>query len=175
MPPPTAPPVGAYGAARFTDPTTGAPLAEWWQRAVALIIDGFVVGIPTLILYFILGAVFTSTTVDQYGYARQGIATGALILLILIGVGAQFGYYVYLNGGERGQTLGKMAMGIATRDESGTGPIGYGRAALRWLVILGLDLLCGIPLLIDYLSPLWDARRQAWHDKAVHSVVVTTK
>ena len=25
---------------------------------------------------------------------------------------------------------------------------------------------------LDNLSPLWDARRQAWHDKVVHSVVV---
>jgi hypothetical protein len=31
---------------------------------------------------------------------------------------------------------------------------------------------CVLPLLLDYLSPLWDQRRQAWHDKVVRSVVV---
>jgi len=170
-----APPVGAYGAPRFTDPTTGAPLAEWWQRAVAAIIDYFVVGIPSLILYFIFGAIFQTTTVNQYGGTSVGLALGGLLFLILIVIAAQVGYYVYFNGGERGQTVGKMAMGIATRDESGTGPIGYGRAAQRWGTIFVLTILCYIPVIIDYLSPLWDTRRQAWHDKAAHSVVVTTK
>jgi uncharacterized RDD family membrane protein YckC len=174
MPPPTAPPVGAYGAAKFTDPATGTPLAEWWQRAVAIIIDGFVVGIPWLVIYFILRAIATTTTTDQFGYQYQTTSGIAIIFAYLIFAAAWFGYYVYFNGGEKGQTLGKMAMGIATRDESGRAPLGYGRAALRWLVIIGLDVLCVIPLIIDYLSPLWDTRRQAWHDTAAHSVVVTT-
>jgi uncharacterized RDD family membrane protein YckC len=176
MPPPTAPPAGAYGAPRFTDPATGAPLAEWWQRAVAAIIDYFVLAIPSLVLYFILGAVFQTTTVNPYtGGTSVGIALGGLLFLILLVIAAQIGYYVYFNGGEKGQTVGKMAMGIATRDESGTGPIGYGRAAQRWGTIFVLTILCYIPVIIDYLSPLWDTRRQAWHDKAAHSVVVTTK
>ena len=35
---------------------------------------------------------------------------------------------------------------------------------LWWLLL--------IPGLLDVLSPLWDGRRQTWHDKAVNSVVV---
>jgi uncharacterized RDD family membrane protein YckC len=176
MPPPTAPPPGAYGAVRFTDPATGAPLAEWWQRAVAAIIDYFVLFIPSLILYFIFGAIFQTTTVNaQSGGTSVGLALGGLLFLIVIVIAAQIGYYVYFNGGEKGQTVGKMAMGIATRDESGTGPIGYGRAGLRWGTVFVLSILCYIPVIIDYLSPLWDTRRQAWHDKTAHSVVVTIK
>ena len=68
-----------------------------------------------------------------------------------------------------------MAMGIATRDESGEGPIGYGRALGRFGIIVLLDIACVIPLLIDYLSPLWDARRQAWHDKTAHSLVISVE
>lgn len=171
MPPP---PAGAYGAAKFADPATGVPLAEWWQRAVAAIIDGFVIGIPWLIIYFILRAIATTTTNNGF-YTTTSTSFGVILLGYVILAVAWFGYYVYFNGGEKGQTLGKMAMGIATRDETGRAPLGYGRAALRWLVILGLDIVCFIPLVIDYLSPLWDPRRQAWHDKAAHSVVVTTK
>ncbi|HUD68788.1 MAG TPA: RDD family protein [Acidimicrobiales bacterium] len=172
MPPP---PPGSYGAAKFVDPATGVALAEWWQRAVAVIIDGFVIGIPWIIVYFILGAIGRTTSVNQYGATYTSTTAAVLVLAYLIFAVAWFGYYVYFNGGEKGQTVGKMVMGIATRDESGRAPLGYGRAALRWLVILGLDILCFIPLVIDYLSPLWDPRRQAWHDKAAHSVVVTTK
>jgi uncharacterized RDD family membrane protein YckC len=29
-----------------------------------------------------------------------------------------------------------------------------------------------IPLILDYLWPLWDAKHQAWHDKVAASVVV---
>lgn len=170
-----APPPGAYGTSKFTDPVTGVALAEWWQRAVALIIDGLVVGIPFLIIFLILRSVATTTNTDQFGYQYQSTSALVLVFAYLIGTAASFGYYVYFNGGEKGQTVGKMAMGIATRDESGTAPLGYGRAALRWVVILVLDLLCVIPLIVDYLSPLWDPRRQSFHDKAAHSTVVTTK
>jgi len=173
-PPAAPPPVGAYGSAGFADPATGVPLAEWWQRAVAAIIDGFVIGIPWIIVYFILHSIATTTTNNGF-YTTTSTSFAVVLLAYLIFAVAWFGYYVFFNGGEKGQTLGKMAMGIATRDESGRAPLGYQRAALRWLVILGLDILCVIPLIIDYLSPLWDPRRQAWHDKAAHSVVVTTK
>jgi uncharacterized RDD family membrane protein YckC len=84
-------------------------------------------------------------------------------------------YYTVLNGGEKGQTVGKMAMGISTRDETGQGAIGYGRALGRIGITYAFEILCLIPLIIDYLSPLWDPRRQAWHDKVVRSLVIKVK
>jgi uncharacterized RDD family membrane protein YckC len=176
MPPAPPPPVGSYGPARFSDPSTGAPLAEWWQRAVAAIIDYFLLAIPSGILFFILAAVFSTTTINQTtSGATKGISAGGLVFLVVLVIALQIAYYVYFNGGDKGQTVGKMAMGIATRDESGNAPLGYGRALKRWATVFVLSILCYIPLIIDYLSPLWDPRRQAWHDKAAQSVVVTTK
>jgi uncharacterized RDD family membrane protein YckC len=176
MPPAPPPPVGSYGPARFADPATGAPLAEWWQRAVAAIIDYFVVAIPSLILYFIFAAAFSTTTINlTTGRATKGIAIGGLVIVIVLVIALQIGYYVYCNGGEKGQTVGKMAMGIATRDESGNAPLGYGRAMGRWATVFALTILCYLPVIVDYLSPLWDPRRQAWHDKAAHSVVIAAK
>ena len=50
-------------------------------------------------------------------------------------------------------------------------PSGSGGAwPLAITVVFYIVLL--IPYIIDNLSPLWDTRRQAWHDKVVHSVVV---
>ena len=77
-----------------------------------------------------------------------------------------------LNGGPKGQTVGKMALRIQVRDIDTGGPIGYGRGLGRQLMIYVFALACGIGLLLDYLSPLWDKKRQAWHDKVVRSVVV---
>jgi uncharacterized RDD family membrane protein YckC len=165
----------AYGTYRFQDPATGVPLAEWWQRAVALIIDGAVFWIPSWIIVLLISAAIRTTHTDQFGNqyrAANGVVVFGLWGLLFLGYAA---YYTLLNGGEKGQTVGKLAMGIATRDESGQGSIGYGRALGRFGIILLLDLPCGIPLLIDYLSPLWDSRRQAWHDKTAHSLVVSVR
>jgi uncharacterized RDD family membrane protein YckC len=175
MPPPMPPPPGGYVAYKFQDPATGAPVAEWWQRAVALIIDGAVIWIPGWILVLIITAATRTTTTGAFGYQYQttnGVVVAILYILLFVGYAA---YYTILNGGEKGQTLGKMAMGIATRDESGQGPIGYARALGRFGIIVLLDIACVIPLLIDYLSPLWDPRRQAWHDKTARSLVITVR
>jgi uncharacterized RDD family membrane protein YckC len=81
-------------------------------------------------------------------------------------------YFTLMHGSPRGQTVGKMAMRIRLCDAATGGPIGYGRAFLRWLVITVLAIPCGIPALISDLAPLWDRQRQTWQDKAASSVVI---
>lgn len=176
MPPPMPPPPVAYGTYRFQDPATGAPVAEWWQRAVAAIIDWAIFAIPTWIIVYVILLSALTTTHYTGGFAYQTRSTGLLYLFDFIAFAAYLTYYTLLNGGEKGQTVGKMVLGIATRDaDRGQGPIGYGRAAGRYGILFLLAIPCGIPLLIDYLSPLWDPRRQAWHDKAVRSLVINVR
>jgi len=74
--------------------------------------------------------------------------------------------------GLTGQTLGKMALHIRVVDATTGAPIGVPRAMLRYLVYALLWIACVIPGLVNVLSPLWDPRNQAWHDKAARSVVV---
>jgi uncharacterized RDD family membrane protein YckC len=176
MPPPMPPPPGvAYGTYRFQDPVTGAPTAEWWQRAVALIIDWAIFAIPTwIIVYVIVLNAITTTHTTAFG-SYQTRSVGLLYVFDILFFLGYLAYYALLNGGEKGQTVGKMVMGIATRDESGQGPIGYGRAVGRFFIIVLFDILCFIPLILDYLSPLWDPRRQAWHDKVAHSLVINVR
>ena len=82
-------------------------------------------------------------------------------------------YFVAMEGGPTAAAaVGKMAMHITVRDESTWAPIGYGRALGRRLLGMVLWWLLIVPGLLDVLWPLWDGRRQTWHDKAVHSVVV---
>ncbi|NQW04951.1 MAG: RDD family protein [Acidobacteria bacterium] len=75
----------------------------------------------------------------------------------------------------KGQTLGKMAMGIhVTRADNGELP-GWGKSAGRWALpmLLGLIPFIGwIGTLLTYVSLTWDDRRQGWHDKAAATVVV---
>lgn len=78
----------------------------------------------------------------------------------------------------RGQTLGKMMMGIKVVSLDSPAPIGFGRAFRRWaqLGVWTLFWWCLVGFVVqflDSLSPTFDPRlRQAWHDKAARTVVV---
>jgi uncharacterized RDD family membrane protein YckC len=94
-------------------------------------------------------------------------STGTLYAIsTLIG----WAYYTYFEGGERGQTIGKMALSIRVIGLQDGRPIGYGRAFVRQLV----KILSGLVILIGYLWMLWDKEKQTWHDKGAGSVVVPT-
>ena len=156
----------------------GAQYAEWWQRAVALLIDTVVIGVPSIILIALVGLndFGNLTTTDSFGNqtlnasAVRHLALGALIAGV-IGIA----YRTLLEGGARGQTIGKMAMRIAVKDLDDGGSIGYARAFGRWLVGYILWVIIYIPGIIDLLFPLWDSKKQTLHDKAVRSVVVQVR
>ncbi len=80
---------------------------------------------------------------------------------------AVFLYFAYLVG-TTGQTPGKRALGIKVlREQDGQllgAGAGIGRAFLHILDVLSLGL--------GYLWPLWDAKKQTFADKGIHSVVV---
>jgi uncharacterized RDD family membrane protein YckC len=142
---------------------------------VAAIIDGIIISIPSWIIMGVLGAGFASTVecdpatgvCSGGGGFVMGMIVSSLIIFV-IGVG----YKIYFDGGEKGQTVGKMAMKIQVRDEATGGPIGYGKAAIRYIVGLVLFMLCYIPGIVDLLFPLWDPKRQTLHDKAANSIVI---
>jgi uncharacterized RDD family membrane protein YckC len=93
-------------------------------------------------------------------------------------------YFALLNGSQRGQTVGQMALGIAVRDADTGGPIDPQRAGVRILVLIPGILLDWIPIIgaiagiytiVAGLSPLWDANRQGFHDKAARTQVIRVR
>jgi uncharacterized RDD family membrane protein YckC len=123
------------------------PRAGFWRRFGAMIVDGLILAIPSIILV---------VAVSQ---------DAANILSTLIGLA----YYTYFEGGPTGQTLGKRALGIRVYDfRHAGGPIGYGRGLLRYIA----RILSTIPLFLGYFWMLWDKEKQTWHDKIAGSVVV---
>jgi len=135
----------------------GAPLADWWRRVAAIIIDWAVIMIP-------LG--FATHSVDRPARVAIFLAVATV-------------YFSFLNGGPHGQTLGKRVWQIRVRDAATGGPLGLPKAGLRYLVpaLLGapLPILGWLILATDGLWPLWDRRRQALHDKLAGSVVVAAR
>jgi uncharacterized RDD family membrane protein YckC len=121
--------------------------AGWWRRFGSLLIDGIVLSVVSGILRLIIGMA-----------AGEGL--GILISL---------GYFTYFHG-RTGQTPGDAVLGVRVVDvrERIGEPIGYGRAALRWLV----SIVSFVVFFIGYLWMLWDSNKQTWHDKAAGSVPI---
>ncbi len=88
---------------------------------------------------------------------------------LLLGLAISLAYFTYFHG-RTGRTPGNAALSIRVVDIDAdvTRPIGYGRAARRWLV----SIVSGIVLLLGYLWMLWDPRKQTWHDKAAQSLPI---
>jgi uncharacterized RDD family membrane protein YckC len=103
--------------------------------------------------------------------------------LVLILGGIVWAYFVYYplfmaRAGERnGQSLGKQIAGIRVIRDGGE-TMNYGWALLRQFVVIGLlfgllgSFFFSLPLLLDYLWPLWDESNRALHDMIVSTHVV---
>ena len=79
-------------------------------------------------------------------------------------------YYVALTG-LKGQTLGKMALGIMVVNAQGEAP-GIRRAAFREIVG---KLVSEIAIFLGYLGYLWigwDRKKRGWHDHIASTHVV---
>jgi uncharacterized RDD family membrane protein YckC len=140
-----APDLTAYGK----DATAGMPrLANWGWRVVSGLIDALIIFVPNLVVH---------KTLRPYPAAM----TEMLITLAFTLV------YAWLEG-TAGQTPGKMAVGTRTLRQADGGRLGFGRALGRRLLHI-LDLL---PCYLGFLWPAWDAKRQTFADKIVHSVVI---
>jgi len=121
------------------------PRAGFWSRLAAALLDGILLGVVNVLL--------------DIGVGRAGS-----LLALAIGIA----YFGYLEGSSSGQTVGKRALGIRVIDFSTGGPIGFGRAVIRYFG----RIVSTIPIFLGYFWMLWDKERQTWHDKFANDVVV---
>jgi uncharacterized RDD family membrane protein YckC len=193
---PGPPPYGYPGGAGHPGPQPPMgpphlpPLAEWWERWVARLIDGIVFMVANLIVSSIL----FSALVPIFAVSVYGVLAGAgLFLLYLVNwvvSGFLYGAYDHLMHARSGQTLGKMAMKIrvATVDgrplsqqvllrRSAAYPgvfvligllagLSWSAATLGVLLAIGLSLADGIPIITD------QRLHQALHDRFAGTVVI---
>lgn len=153
----------------------GAPLAGWWQRVGALLLDALVLVVPLVIIDIVV----VSATATRHGAYVNGVSTTTLsvpgpvtaaITIFPILVGAL--YFSCFNGLGRGQTPGNRAPGIAVRDVRTGRSIGFWRGVLRWFVRAVLYAALILPGLVNDLFPLWNQRRQTLADMAARSVMI---
>ncbi len=171
-PPPAPPPLpGGYSPA--PQPAYGyAPQARYggfWIRFVAVFIDGIIVSIPVFIIAIILGVIIgilvgaSGNGSSQTTTAASNTAGG---LGELVGLVISVTYFIYFWG--RGSTLGMRLFHLRVADATTGAPIGYGRAALRYVGYILSVIVC-------YIGLIWaafDSRKQGWHDKIAGTVVL---
>ena len=157
----------------------GMPLASWGSRFGAWLIDGLVLLVPAVILFFLVvaGAVGISGNDDD---VTAGAVIGAIVLWFLLMVAVSLLYAPLLmarQGPHNGQTLGKQLLGIRVVRDTGQ-TMGFGWAALREIAVkaFAVGIVSSIvplfPWLLDNLWPLWDDQNRALHDMAVATHVV---
>jgi uncharacterized RDD family membrane protein YckC len=171
-------------------PGAPAPLAEWWQRLVARIIDGVIIFIPYLIITGIIGAILITRAGFDSVTGQVTLESGVFIAGLFASVitGALMIAYEFLMLRQRGQTVGKIAMGIKVVPVGGTlapGGLPQDVAAKRAGVLYAPQVLGWIPVVkylgwifgaVNVLWFLWDKPlSQALHDKVANTIVVKVK
>ena len=162
----------------------GVPLAGWWLRVLARVLDG--------IFTLLLSLPFTGWFYYRYlvgvvnwsnDLAAQTVAGTAPIVAFppaevlqfaieasFIGVLVAAAYEVFFLH-RSGATPGKKIAGISVRLRDQAGPMPMPTILGRAACYFGFSLI-SILSTLDSLWPLWDDKKQALHDKVVHTNVV---
>ncbi|MBA3528723.1 MAG: RDD family protein, partial [Propionibacteriaceae bacterium] len=170
----------------------GVPLAGWWWRVLAVIVDSFIVNaiaaIPSIGIY----ARLFDKLAEFFRTAMQAAQTGQppppspaptdlisasdQLILLMIGLAVALAYHLtFLRW--KAATPGKLIcrLRVVPVDQGRRlGPLPWNTILIRvgvW-VLPGLHPLLLIFKLLDVLFPLWQPKRQALHDLAARTQVV---
>ncbi|SOD71555.1 uncharacterized RDD family membrane protein YckC [Jatrophihabitans sp. GAS493] len=176
-------PVVQAGAAMVDLPNVGpVKVATVGQRFLARLIDGVIYLVVFFILFALgIGSVSSSThqVCDTNGFCYDKTTTAGLGgFFVSMAIFFVFAFlYEWLFIGLKGQTLGKMAMGVKVlRQDNGDIP-GLGKAFLRQLIPGVSSAVCTLLGILMYVSVFFDntGRNQTWYDKAATTQVIYLK
>ena len=152
------------------------------RRIVALILDGILLFVCSLIILTLLNALglnMWDVERDEFSFSATTTFGGTVASALL-----SFAYKAWLEGTRNGQTLGKQALGIRVVQERDGQPISIESAMIRaafWVVPFtlvggnGLWLVSGIGflwLIAGLISLIASPTRQRLGDRVAHTIVV---
>lgn len=152
----------------------GLELAGVLHRFGAQFIDGLIVGVPVVVIFLVLFIGVMGASFSDPEAMQQAMQGGAFMMLQVVGtvfalaVGIVYEGYMLAS---RGQTLGKMALGIKVVTPEGH-PIQPGQAWTRAAVRQGLGLLSCCGMAVDLLPIFFTEEKTAVHDMAAKTRVV---
>ena len=136
----------------------------FWIRYVAWIIDTIILNIIGLILFQVGSVAFNLASSGLQNLETEEMI-GIMIPYFLFMLIVNSAYFTFFHG-STGQTLGKMVCKLKVVRLNG-GPLGYGKAFLRWVGYLVSSILY-----LGFLWAAWDRNKQGWHDKIAGTYVI---
>jgi uncharacterized RDD family membrane protein YckC len=139
--------------------------AGFWIRVAARIIDGLIIGVPLVIILFIVMIPIAGTASKQ---GSQDSILPAFIIPIfqVLVIVVEMVYEIFFLG-KYGATPGKMACSIKVVTADGD-RFGYGRATGRFFAYLLSRFTC----YIGYIIVAFDGQKRALHDYICNTRVV---
>ena len=146
-------------------------LADGGKRFIAFLIDVIILTVVSMILFGILGAVgfmgaSSAETNDTAGIMAAMAGAGLLIQVVSLAI--QVGYFTYFESSDRQGTIGKTAMGLIVADENGN-RLDTQKALIRNIMRLVSGMIC----LIGYLMAFFTDKKQTLHDIVAKTNVYT--
>jgi len=147
------------------EPVAAVRWGGFFRRAIALIIDLFVISL----LSSIMGAmayVGYKVGLGAHGQVISSDNVAALFAILTLGaLGLTAAYFIVMHG-LGGQTIGKRLLGLRVVGVERQPP-SFRQAALRWLAAVGFA-----PIGLGFLWVLWQSEKRAWHDFVARTWVV---
>jgi len=157
------------------------------RRALALIIDGLLIGALDAALFFALASkdtevlqklrnyeiepdttLYGNVILSDTSYSVYGSKAGLLFLLVFL---IWLGYWVVLQG-TKGFTLGKLLLGLRLVKDDGNLPAGIPRTLARQLLVIVDAFPYVIPYLTGFIVAVTSDRNQRVGDKVAGTLVV---
>lgn len=135
--------------------------AGFWRRFGAALIDGILVNVASLPIYFISSWIWPVAEIEGW-YVQIGSWIGAIFTTILTWI-----YYTVMESSSKQATLGKIALGIIVTDRQRR-RISFRRATARFFS----KILSTIILFIGFIMIPFTKRKQGLHDKIAGTLVL---
>ena len=155
----------------------------FWRRFVGIIIDGFVLMIPMVVLMFTFGipafmtdfaSSFSPETVESLDQEEMekmmnqfSAYVPSVILINLLNIIVPWLYYALMESSSLQATLGKLAMGSIVTDLDGD-RVSFHRATGRYFG----KIISYFILMIGFLMAAFTERKQALHDMMAGCLVI---
>ena len=161
---------GGYPPQGYGQPAGG--YASWGERVLATLWDVVVVLWPMALMFG--GAILLGIGGALASGDGGALGTAMIVIAVVVMIGAYAWAIVrqirniIVDQGRSGYTYGKRRTGIRVIREQDGQPMGVGVAVARWF----LHSVLNSCLMLDYLWPLWDAKKQTLTDKVLGTIVV---
>jgi uncharacterized RDD family membrane protein YckC len=178
------------GSVQATTTADGVPLASWWWRALAVLIDEMIAAAIVAVITFPVWRALYATLVSFFNAVLDAQRSGAtpptvnatdlisgtnqlIVTLVTLVVGMLY-HACFLRW--KSATPGKLICGLRVVPVDrghDPGPLPWSSIGIRvsvW-VLPGISAFLGLVTLVDVLFPLWHPKRQALHDIAAKTQV----